>query len=165
MVYKWKQDRFDAEAQKVGEELERIEYKDAESVVKAARKSKGELHKCFEWDDSIAGEEYRKEQARLVLRMLVVKTNVERGDEVVTIYPRAYESVRYADDEGKPEKAMTYVPTRKALADPELRAQIIDRLDSTIAEAQKTAEDYSYLVPQFVQTGQKLKEARTTVRA
>ena len=58
MVYEWKQDRFGADAQRVGEELESIEYKDAESVVKAARKSRGELHKCFEWDDAVAGDHY-----------------------------------------------------------------------------------------------------------
>jgi len=165
MVYEWKQGRFGADPQQVGEELEGIEYKDAASVVKVARKSKGELHKCFEWDDSIAGEEYRKEQARLVMRMLVTTANYETDTGAETVTIRAFESVRYAGIDGEPEKSMTYIPTREALSDPEMREQVIGRLESTIGEAQTTAEHYAYLVPSFRVTASKLKEARQTIRA
>lgn len=166
MVYKWKSgSRIKANAQKVGEELEVIGYKDAASVVKAARKSKGELHKCFEWDDTVAGEEYRKEQARLVLRMIVTTLDVESDGQAKTISIRAFESVRFADDEGDAEKTMTYVPTVEALSDPELRAQVMDRLEGTISEAETTAKMYAYLVPAFKKTKEKLREARATIRA
>ena len=165
MVYEWKQDRFGADAQKVGEELESIEYKDAESVVKAARKSRGDLHKCFEWNDTVAGEEYRKEQARLLMRMIVTVAECEtpKGREAVRI--RAYESVRFQAPDGSAERNMTYIPTREVMSDPELREQVMDRIRSTIDEAKTTAEAYSYLVPAFKETRKKLAEARKTIRA
>jgi hypothetical protein len=166
MVYEWKRgSRLSVDAQAVGEELERIECKDASSVVKAARKSKGALHDCFEWDDTKAGEEYRKEQARLVLRMIVTTIEREVGGEVESVQIRAYESVRFAQEDESPEKTMTYVPTREALSDPELRVQIMDRLDSTIAEAERTADVYSYLAPALKKTKDKLTEARATIHA
>ena len=43
-------------------------------IVEAARNESSELHKCFEWDDSIAAEKYREHQARLVITQLVVRT-------------------------------------------------------------------------------------------
>ena len=166
MVYKWKQERFKANAQKVGEELERIPNKHASNVVNTARKAKGgELHKCFEWDDAIAGEEHRKEQARLILRMIVIDASYKTPEGVETVEIRAFESVRFEKTEGEAEKAMTYIPTRKALADPELRVQIMDGLETTIVECERTAEAYTYLVPQFKKTKEKLTEARKTLRS
>ncbi len=164
MVYEWKQDRFDADPQLVGEELEAIEYKDAASVVNAARKTKCELHKCFEWDDSKAGEEYRKDQARLIMRMITTTIEHEEDGEEISIRIRAFESVKFADEDGKAEKNMTYIPIREALSDLALRKQVMDRLDSTIAEAERTATSYSYLVPEFKKTKGKLHEARETLK-
>lgn len=43
-------------------------------IVEAARNESSELHKCFEWDDSIAAEKYREHQARMVVAQLVVRT-------------------------------------------------------------------------------------------
>ena len=165
MVYEWKQDRFGADAQRVGEELESIEYKDAESVVKAARKSLGELHKCFEWDDAVAGEEYRKEQARLLMRMIVTVAECETPTGRESVRIRAYESVRFQAPDGNAERNMTYIPTREVMRDPELREQVMERLRSTINEAETTAETYAYLVPSFKETREKLAEARETIRA
>lgn len=171
MVYQWKAgSRIGTDPQKVGAELEKIPLKDASNVVAAARKSRGELHRCFEWDDAKAGEEYRKEQARLILRMLVTPEEREDDGEVVTTMVRAYESVRFAtpskeSGEDEPDKNMTYVPLKEALSDPELRAQIMGRLDSTISEAQTTAENYSYLAPVLRKTATKLREAGATLRS
>ncbi len=41
-------------------------------ILEKARDSKTELHKCFEWDDTVAAEKYRIIQARTIVRMLVV---------------------------------------------------------------------------------------------
>lgn len=166
MVYEWKRNFFDADAQRVGEELSALSFRDARSVVKAARKKGSELHKCFEWDDAKAGEAYREEQARLVMRMLVtvIDQDVEVG-EPLTIKVRAFESVRFNNPQGEADKTMAYIPIREALTDPELRAQVRSRLESTIAEAQTTAEHYTYLVPEFAQVGEKLKDARAAIRA
>lgn len=45
----------------------------AKEIVDFARSSNTELHKCFEWDDSLAAEKYREKQARDVVHFLVIK--------------------------------------------------------------------------------------------
>lgn len=44
-----------------------------ESVLEKARDENTELHKCFEWNDSIAAEKYRLVQAGEVIRFLVIE--------------------------------------------------------------------------------------------
>lgn len=49
-------------------------------VVKDARNKKSPLHDYFEWDNTIAGEEYRKHQAILLIDSIVqIKTIKEKG--------------------------------------------------------------------------------------
>lgn len=60
-----------------------------EDVVTAAEDENSELHKCFEWDDSIAAEKYRLQQAnRLIANLVVV---VEREEKEPTEF-RLYQS-------------------------------------------------------------------------
>lgn len=62
--YSWKSVGFNANAQKVGEELENIADVTNRNVLDYAKNNiNSELHKCFEWDDTIAGEKYRLTQA------------------------------------------------------------------------------------------------------
>lgn len=69
--YSWKNQYFKGDAQKVGSELELIERSgsiDNKKVLQYARNnSNSELHKCFEWDDSIASEKYRLFQATSII--------------------------------------------------------------------------------------------------
>jgi len=165
MIFEWKQGRFGkADPQKVGDELMAIGYRDAASVVKAAKNSKRELHKCFEWDNTKAGEQYRLAQARLVLRMIVTVEESPEGSEPEKQVYRAFESVRFSDVHGKPDKAMTYIPTQEALSDPELRVQVMGRLESTIGEAEATAKAYEYLVPSFGKVRERLQEAKKAMK-
>lgn len=68
--------RFSVAAQIVGEVVEKIVYKrgscDAESLVQVAREPASPLHRLFEWDDAVAAEQYRREQARHILRTLII---------------------------------------------------------------------------------------------
>lgn len=66
--YSWKSVGFSANAQRVGEELEKISDISNISVLEYAKENtNSELHKCFEWDDSIASEKYRLIQASQVI--------------------------------------------------------------------------------------------------
>ena len=69
--YSWKNYVFSQDSQKVGEELEKLEKVSEitnKNVLEYARKNKdSELHKCFEWNDTIAGEKYRLIQASNVI--------------------------------------------------------------------------------------------------
>lgn len=71
--YSWKVGGFHpkADASKVGAEIEIIEEKTPQAIVDYARDKNTELHKCFEWNDSIAAETYRREQANVLLNNLV----------------------------------------------------------------------------------------------
>lgn len=61
-----------ADAQLIADEISAIgEAPTAADIVDAARDEKSELHKCFEWDDSVAAENWRKKQARDIVHHLV----------------------------------------------------------------------------------------------
>ena len=80
MKYCWKTYGFTADANKVGKELEKIESKEEltrETVLEYAKNKKSELNKCFEWDDSIAGEKYRLQQASFVLTSISIVVSEE----------------------------------------------------------------------------------------
>ena len=76
MVYQWKSGaRINADANKAGEMCAQLEAKgnlSAKSLLDANRPADAPLHDAFEWDDSIAAEAYREDQARYIIRSLVV---------------------------------------------------------------------------------------------
>lgn len=57
----------------------------AKTVVNKARATSSPIHKMFEWDNRVAGEEYRLEQARLYLRCIRVKIIGDKS-EARTVY-------------------------------------------------------------------------------
>lgn len=69
---------FKADAQKVAEEIVALgEEVTPEEIVNAAKNEDSELHKCFEWDDQIAAEKWRKQQARQIMCYLVIREEAE----------------------------------------------------------------------------------------
>ena len=73
-MFSWKNGfgMFHANAQLVGEQILSIgESATAQQVLDKGRDDNTELHKCFEWNNDIAAEKYRLDQARSVLRNLV----------------------------------------------------------------------------------------------
>ena len=69
--------RYGADAQKCYEEIMEIcddlESASPRDILEKARDETTELHKCFTWDDSVAAERWRVQEARLVTRQLVIK--------------------------------------------------------------------------------------------
>ena len=91
-----------ADANKVADEISRIgEAPSTQDIVNAARDESTELHKCFEWDDSVAAESWRRQQARYVIHHLVIYEG-----KVPTERPEI--RIRYHDDTKK-----GYVETTK----------------------------------------------------
>lgn len=72
---------YKADAQKVADEIGNDKITPKE-MVDRARDEKSELHKCFEWNDTVAAEKYRLHQARNVLAMLVFKPKTEEEQPV-----------------------------------------------------------------------------------
>lgn len=54
------------EIQEIGDEVGPAQ------IVERAKDKSSELHKCFEWNNTIAAQKYRIEQARSVIRHLIV---------------------------------------------------------------------------------------------
>ena len=97
LSYKWKSIGFEADANDVGRELEKIENVDgsvdAKNVVRFAEKNvDSELHKCFEWNNDIAGEKYRMMQASQILCSISIVTS--ETDTVDKEVVRAYVNIR-----------------------------------------------------------------------
>ena len=73
MAVVWKfGNMFKGNAEKIYSEIQSIgEEATAKQILDYARDENTELHKCFEWDDSIAAERWRLQQARLIVCNLV----------------------------------------------------------------------------------------------
>lgn len=72
MAVMWSMKLFKADANKVYADLEQIEEKTPQNIVDyAAEHPTSELYKCFTWDDTKAANEWRKYEARQVVRLLV----------------------------------------------------------------------------------------------
>lgn len=87
MTYQWKlPGLMPVPAQTAGEELERIYQAhgaiDPAFVVDESRPESAPLHPCFEWDDHIAAEKYRQNQARMVIRSVVTVQETHSGQPV-----------------------------------------------------------------------------------
>ena len=61
---------FKADASKVADEIG-YDKVTPQEVLDKARDENTELHKCFEWEDSVAAEKYRLRQASDIIRNLV----------------------------------------------------------------------------------------------
>lgn len=87
------------DAQMVAEEIASIgESPTAHEIVDAARDEGSELHKCFEWDDSIAAERYREKQARDVVHHLVIEEKVVPTDRPeIRIFHKVEQGRGYQD--------------------------------------------------------------------
>ena len=76
MKYKWNNVSFSANANKVGHELEIIEATTELTnfnILQYAKTHKSsELNKCFEWDNTIAGEKWRMQQANNILASISI---------------------------------------------------------------------------------------------
>ena len=76
LVASWKSGfgLFHADAQKVANEIAEIgESATPREILEKGRDPKTELHKCFEWDDTVAAEKYRIQQARQIVCCLVIR--------------------------------------------------------------------------------------------
>ncbi len=121
--YSWGDFSYPIPADIVGRECEKIEKRDGvitkESLLESARDKNSKIHKLFEWDDAIAGEQWRLHEAGLVLHNLkvtVVKTEDEEPKKI-----RAYMNTNPARAKG------TYMNISDALSKIDTREGILIR--------------------------------------
>lgn len=80
------------------------------------------LHDRLEWDDEVAGERYRLEQARALIRKVRVEYKPTPRSTIREV--RAYVSVPDQDTGGR-----AYRPTEEVAADPLLSAMLLRELE------------------------------------
>jgi hypothetical protein len=123
MIYKWKDGaRFPVKAQVAGRELERIERETGArpkpaTVVEAARAVDSPLHDCFEWDDTIAAQRHREEQARSLIRHIVYVRQSDDGQKTFEV--QAYIHVDHKLD------GPCYARSVEVMNDEDLRKQAL----------------------------------------
>lgn len=146
MVYQWKeQARVPIPAQVAGEAIERLRGKDKRQVtpaqvVEAARPRKSPLHPAFEWDDSVAAERYRQDQARYMLRSLVTLVEPTPGEPVEV---RAFVTFEAKEAPG-------YMPVTVVMADGKLRRLVVERAWAELREWQRRYRAYDELADVMV---------------
>lgn len=98
MAIAWSMKLFKADAEKVYSELETIGTKSPQNIVDYAEEHPdSELHKCFTWDDSKAANEWRKAEARQVVRLLVFADDETKQPTQIRVLQKAtdaYEPVK-----------------------------------------------------------------------
>lgn len=129
--YKWKLGFFSqADAQKVGEELEEMQTVNIENILDKARNEDTELHKVFEWNNEVAGEKWRRHQASQMLQELQVV--IIKGDE-----------------ENKPKTAKAFVTLKRETEYEPIEAVVNDPLkyeslrEIALNKIRKIRQDYA----------------------
>lgn len=165
MVYKmeWKEGtRIKADAEKIGKELKTLGTElTTANIVEKARDDTTELYKCFEWNDKEAAVEYRKEQARHLLRSLIIIPEDElESDEPAQII-RAYESV-------KTEDGHAFVPIKQILSNEDWRKEVFGAIQKSIDELIRKLEVYqnmSGIEHKVIKIKEVLETARDLIEA
>lgn len=110
----------------------------AQQVVNDAREDDSPLHSYFEWSDDVAAERYRLEQARHLIRHVVV-VYAESPDALPT---RAYIVFKHREESDPPADEARYLPMATVMSDETLRRRA---LCEALEESDAWAKRYSYL--------------------
>ena len=95
MSVMWSMKLFKADANKVYADLEKIKEKTPQNIVDyAAAHPKSELHKCFTCDDTKAANEWRKYEARQVVRLLVFEDENEEEPTKVRVLQKTADAYK-----------------------------------------------------------------------
>lgn len=71
-----------ADAQKVADEIVSIgDSATPRQIVDKAMDKRTELHKCFEWDNDVAADQYRLQQARQITHHLVIEEHFDANED------------------------------------------------------------------------------------
>ena len=131
----------------IGQELDHLieihgQKLQAEKVVEAAESPMNPLHRVFEWDDSEAARQYRVVQAQHLLRSVQVTITTPEKKEVTMRLTVTRERP------AQPGKHF-YSTTEYALADPELRAEVLKQALREMSAFRRKYAELAELIPIF----------------
>lgn len=141
MVFQWAtgtRTNIDANvAGNVCKELENTVGLSARSLLDASRPKNAPLHDAFEWDNNVAAEKYREDQARYIIRhLVVVPTEVKKETH------RAFFPIVTDDGESK-----QYENIETIIANPVKQNYLLDMAKKELQSFKKKYETLSELKP------------------
>lgn len=107
----------------------------AQQVVRFAKNPRTALHTYFEWDDQVAGERYRLDQAEQYLRVVATVIQVPGSGDSVRV--RAFLSL--PSDRG----TGTYRPVEDVMADPAREAECMEMLRRDIVSLERRYQHFA----------------------
>lgn len=153
--YRWKNGARvsrQMDPQDVGEHLEQLRRQNgaitARIVVDDAADPTAPTHPHFEWDDQVAADQYRLEQARSLVRSVVVQRE-DRPESTIRAFVVVQE--QGGDD--------VYTSTQVALADVGLRQQVLKRALGELTAFERKYRDLEELAEVFA-AAEKVKRRR-----
>lgn len=135
MVYKWRTRYHKTKPEVAGEELQRIKNKrglTAKAVVDESRDEDAPLHKEFTWDDAVAAEKFREEEARSIISDLIIELDGFEGGATTRGFVKLERS----------HKAGVYEDVREVLMDSDKTNAL---LEIAKAELQSFRQKYATL--------------------
>jgi hypothetical protein len=122
----------DKDARIIGRRLEQLHKKhqglSSKIVLEDARRERSPLHKYFDWDDTVAAEKWRLNQARKLVQS--VRVIIESGGEE----PREMRAFVHVTGE---ERRSLYLPAIEALDDADYRRQLLDLLKKELSDVRR----------------------------
>lgn len=138
----------DSDAATLGERIETLTANgavvDKKILVDDARPESSPTHRFFEWNESLAAERYRLQQAHHYLKSILVEIIPDTGGEPIPI--RAFHCVTINQRTDMSSKH-GYVPVARALADDELWSQVLQKAKSELMSWQRRYKTYKNLQP------------------
>ena len=135
MKYTWGAIIFRADANKVGKELNDIENISNKKVLEYAKNNpNSELHKCFTWDNEVAGELFRLEQATNIMCSISISYEKNNEEKRTRVYVKTK-----SDEEGK----RTFKKLIDVLEDDEEYKKLCD---DAKADINRTQEKYREII-------------------
>lgn len=122
---------------------------DPQDVVDVARHDNA-LHGAFEWDDSVAGEAFRRDQARNLIRAVVILV-----EELDAPEQPAFVHIRIVDDDG--ERHSYYQDAEIAAGNPDERASVLRELRGNISSCIGSLARFERLIGENRATATALK--------
>lgn len=126
MSAEWRIVKFKGNAQKCYDEIQTLgDSYTPDQVVDLARNPRTELHKCFDWDNDVAAEKWRKQQARLICISLTV--TVEKQPGIV----QTYRLIQHDREEG------VYKPVALTVRQPDEYDRLLKQAKDELASFRK----------------------------
>jgi hypothetical protein len=128
VVFDWKRPLFKINPQEAGQYLDSIAQRDGgikpNVIVEEARGPEALLHSCFVWDDIEAAQKYRVDQARSIIRNLVVVYASEDNRNEPSRTRAFVHVVTQVDGEDKDSR---YLDIKTVLNDTQMRSDLLEQ--------------------------------------